>query len=58
MRKDRKVTLNIKGIDETLRNEFKAVCARKGISIKTAIENFMNGEVKKELEKHRSDKLQ
>ena len=50
---DTKVTMNLRGIDEKLKREFKAICAIEGKSLAEKIQELM----KKELEKHRRDKL-
>jgi uncharacterized protein YhbP (UPF0306 family) len=49
--KDRKVTLNIKGVDEQLRREFKSVCAIRGVSITQEIQRIMREEVQRHKEK-------
>ena len=43
----RKVTMNLRGIDEQLKREFKALCAYEGKSITQKIQELMKEAIEK-----------
>lgn len=40
--------IHIERVDAAIRNEFKAICARKGITMREAILEFIDREIEKE----------
>jgi len=42
---NRKTTLNLRGIDETLKREFKAFCAKRGKTMVEEIQRLMKEEL-------------